>query len=60
MFLILDLEKIIFYVFCAMQNKAVMLYLISLSWRVTFMEISGTFLYSGYVSRDAQSFKGFG
>ena len=31
LFLILDLEKINFYVFCAMEKKAAILYLISLS-----------------------------
>ena len=43
-----------------MQKKTVILYLISLSWRVIFMEIPDTFLCSSYVSRYVQSFKVFG
>ena len=42
------------------KKKAVIFYLISLSERVSFMEVWGTFLSSGYVLRHVQSFKGFG
>ena len=42
------------------KKNTVIFYLISLSERVSFMEVWGTFLSSGYVLRHVQSFKGFG
>ena len=43
LFLSLDLEEIIFLCSLCYAKKAVILYLISLSYRVTFMEIPGKF-----------------
>ena len=59
-FLLLNLEKIIYLCFlCHAKKTVIVLYLISLSLHVTFIEILRTFLSSGYVSGHVQNFKGF-
>ena len=60
LFLVLDLEKIIFLCFlCHAKKKTVILYLNCLS-NASLLWKSQAFLCSGYVSQHVQSFKGFG